>query len=249
MKSNKKVIIGVFICLFAYLLIIVFTYKKNIFDKRYLYIVLDNQVNYLYNNDGFKKINNSDLEKMNLKFNCYEDNINIGEYYLKRGTIWNLFDENNNYKYYSNYILAINGTYPFELDSINYRELSSEEKRYINDKYNISQDIISGKTIDVDLNGDNVQEKIIISSYNGEDINTNDYNLVLIMNNKKYSEIVYNTNLNANNSYDIKAIFKLGEDKYKTIILEEIENIDGDIDTYKKENIIYQYGKKGYQKI
>lgn len=250
--KKKTLIIAILFFLGIYLLIFFLTFKNEIFEKRYVYLILDNQKNYLYNKDGFTLISNEKIEDLNYLYDIYIDGQNIGKYKLQKGEIWNLFDKNNNYKYYDEYFLGIYGDYPISVDNPKKRNLNLEEIKMLKEEYdiNLESDIITGTVYETFLDNDDVKDKIIISTYNeiGENPN-NFYNLVIVKINDNTSILINSKGEQVNCDYDVKSIFRLGNDKYQTLVLEKIENNNGDEETYSIENSIYQFSKKEYQKI
>ena len=250
---NKiKLLIGFIICVTIYMLIMLFIFKDKIFDSDSgLIMVLDNQKNYLYKDGKYQEISTSEIEKED-EFNVYIDGSNTGKYGLKLGNVWNLFDKTNNYKSYKGYLFAINDNSKIEVEKNEFRKLDNNEKSYIKKMYNISKfdNLSNEKVYMIDLNNDEKLDKLICLNYYVVGENKKDYyNLIIAIIDDKNYNIINEKGLKVNSIYDVKMIYKLDKDKYKSIIIEKITNPEGDIHDYNIDDNIYNFDGKKYKVI
>lgn len=248
--KNYKALIVFIVCGFIYMVILLFVLNNSNKQNDKIYLVLDNQINYSYKNGEYTEIDNEEIENIQEKFNVYIDNKNIGKYSLKAGNVWNLFDSENNYKYYKGYLFATNGK--VKISDVNSRKLTESEKEMLEKKYNIKikETINVEEVYDIYLNNNDISDKIICVSYSEVGENTSEfYNLILTNIDGEINTIIKEKGEEVNSLYYIKGIFKIDNEKNNSFIVQKIENYNGDIENYSINDYIYQYKKGIYKKM
>lgn len=89
-------------------------------EKKYDYFVI-NDFCLQKENNKYSTCNLEDVDSK--KFIVYSDNILMGKYYIKRATVWNIFDDNGNYISHSGKITALS-------ESLNIKPISFQEKEF-----------------------------------------------------------------------------------------------------------------------
>ena len=236
MKEKNKIIIVLIIILVIYFIIMRLLFRKS--SNANQFMVIDNNMSLRYSNGNYYKIERKSIEDSNDYFKTYIDNKYYGKYKLRYGTVWNLFDKNDNFKSYNGYLFATN--IDLDVHNINYRNLNESEKDIIKSNYNINNFsfLFTQKVIDIDLNNDGNLDRLIcltnshyldlsnvyIENYNDK----NNYSILFaIINDKlvKINDVIGEVDVAI---YDIKLIYNLKNDKNVNILLEEVRNPLGD---------------------
>lgn len=241
---NKKVsiiIIGILCLMTIVLLILLKDNEKEVIDEN-SYVLIDNQSIWTYKTSWQK----ADSEKVNNKnFNVYIDSVYKGNYTLKYGNKWNLFNDN---KYVSadDNLIALSDN--ITLENIRYEEVNENDLNDINKilSSNYSYDLDISK-IEVDLDNNEYLDYIIsVSNLNNEG-------------QSKYFNLVY-LKLNGDIQVLIKEDIKV-EDYYlapiyKVSYILDIEELNSKnivvnkgfySDAGENGNIMYQLNGKKYE--
>ncbi len=242
------------ICLILCVISLIFAaiYKKNQNSKD-AYFILDNNTNYEYSaSKGFSIVDDSEIQSLNLLFNTYENGQYIGDYYFSKVNSWNLFDKKSEYKSYNGHLFAYHGKMDLKVDNIKSRNINEEEKILISNKYGIYNFdyLFTNQVYEVDLNNDEVIDKIICVSNNSVDMDTRDmYNLIIFVIGDEIKTIIKELNVTTASVYSVKNIFNINNNVYKYIVIESIDNYNGDIESYKVTDMIYEYKKGNYTNV
>ena len=169
-------------------------------NTSYEYFTIESISNFKYNNKT-KKVSNSDSSNLENKlFQTYIDNVYYGQYYLKYGTVWNLFDKNNNFINYDGKLIAFTPNMNINI-------------------YNYSENKITSEI--------EYEAKKMLSNYNYT-YNDNYFNKVYYINDNKY--IVVCTNLyDANEIENFNFIYMNDNNKKYVLINESISSSNNTI--------------------
>ena len=253
--NKSKILIGFIICVTIYMGILLIAFRKQIFGKEEkidIYMVLDNQKNYLYSDGEYTEISDTEIEKLDKTFDTYVNYDDYGNYKLKMGSVWNLFDEKDDFKMHEGYLFAVSDSKKANVETSRPRSLTDEEKNMLKDDYEVSNlnNLMVEQVFDTDLDNDDKIDKLICVSYHeiGEDTK-NYYNLVIaIIADKKYN-IIKEKGSKLDNIYMIKAIFRIDEESHQSFVLEKITNPEGDIESYDVNDAIYRFNDGKYQAV
>jgi hypothetical protein len=266
MKKNKALII-ILIILAIYGVIMWFTFKNNSSnandnnknnintkDTNHYYLTLNNISNWDYYQGNWSKIDTSKIEDSNSYLSAYVNNNYLGDYKLKYGTIWNLFDANDNYVNYNGDLIAFSSNFNVILRSLKSVTLSAEEKTFITNNYNTTNYdyLINNQVINLDLDNNGVNDQIICLSSMDENTNLkkNFYNLVIINLNGTWGTLI---NVNGQDTDDI-----LKSPIYEITNIMNINNIPSIIIKYtygyisespEIGNIMYQLTNSQFKQI
>ena len=251
--NKSKILIGFIICVTIYVGIMLIAFRKQIFGKEEninIYFVLDNQKNYLYSDGYYSEISDNEIDNLDLKFDTYVNYEEFGNYRLQMGSVWNLFDKNDNYIMHDGYLFAVSDSKKANVEAIIPRSLTDEEKQMLKKDYKASNldNLMVEQVFDTDLDNDDKMDKLICVSYHeiGEDMK-NYYNLVIaIIGNKKYN-IIDEKGEKIDNIYMIRAIFRLDDESYQSFVLQNITNPEGDIESYSADDEIYRFDDGNYE--
>ena len=241
MKKSKGIIILI-VVLLIYSLIMFFLFsstqeiknpidnisKKETKENKY-YLVTDNsEFEYYYN--SFKKISTYNIEKQD-KFNIYVNNKMLGEYKLKYGTTWNLFDENSNFKMYNGKLLAITNNLNPKVRDFKIREINEKDKELLINQFVVQtfDYISSNEVVDIDLDNNGIEDEIIcLSSMQESEDSNNHFNVVVIKLNNEIITLIEEKGDSALYVYNIYAIINIFDRVQDNIIISRTEGYDSD---------------------
>lgn len=245
--KNKKLIIIVAVILLAYILVmLIFFNKKN--DKvSGKYLIFDD-INIKIDNGTWKKIDGNDLQKLNIKFNTFVDNEFYGNYYLKYGSTWNLFNDKNEFVSYDGKLFAYTNGINIKLKNLNNTKLSDSDKTYLTNKYNIKNfdDLTTEEVYNLDIDDNGVIDKIICLSRIDSLTSSLDenYNLVLVIFNNKVLELVKEKGNKVYKIYNIDFAFNMNS---SYVIVKDVEGFYTDQAVTTKT--IYMLKNNKYKKV
>ena len=251
MEKKNKIIIVIIIILVIYFIIMNFLFRKDSNTNQFM--VIDNNLSLRYSNGTYYKVERKSIEDSSEYFKTYIDNKYYGKYRLKYGTVWNLFDKDDNFKSYNGYLFATN--MDLDIHDIDSRSLNEEEKEIIRNNYDINNFnfLFTDNVIDIDLNNDGKLDKLVcltnshyldlsnvyIENYNDK----NNYSILFaIINDKiiKIKDVIGEVDVPI---YDIKLIYNFKNDKNINILLEETHNPLGDSQVIIDNVYKYSRGK------
>lgn len=249
--KNKKNIISIILIIICILIIIYLSMfagtkksSKNKSATKY-YLVMDNFANLVYLNHTWQKTSIHEIEEYSKKYVTYSNNHYLGEYSLKYGNIWNLFDANDEFVNYENTLFAYSDNFDLEKVNINIRSINDQELSEISNNFHYSNFnyLISNDVIDIDLDHNGITDQIICISNMGEGkINENQYyNLVYIKLNNQFIQIINENSSNCDilktGIYNLSYIFSTNKNHY--LVLKKTTGVVSD--SPMEDIIMYDY--------
>lgn len=215
-------------------------------DKRNNYFIVTDNSEYEYYYKSFRKTSVSNIEKQD-KFNVYVDNKLFGEYKLKYVSLWNLFDENNNFKMYDGKLFAVSNNLNTKVRDIKIREMNESDKVLLINKFNLNtfNYITTDEVVDIDLDNNGVNDEIIcLSSMQESDNSNNHYNIVVVKLNDDIITLVEEKGDNAKYVYNIYSVINIFDRQQDNIIISRTKDYDSDAPS--TQELIYQYKNNQY---
>ena len=209
------------------------------------YLVTDNS-KYQYYNNKFNKTYIANIEKQE-KFNVFVDNKQFGNYKLKHAAVWNLFDDNNNFKNHTGKLLATTSNMNTKVRDYKIREINDTDKVLLINKYNLStfSYISSNEVVDIDLDNNGVMDEIICLSSMQECENSNNhYSVVAVKLNNEIITLIEEKGDNALYVYNIYSIINIFDREKDELIISRTEDYDSDEPL--TEEYVYQYKNNKY---
>src|SRR5574344_2368510 len=263
--NKNKVLIILLIIILLYAALMFFLYKKGsnnttndvnnntentTITSSAKYLVVNNISNYQYLDGKWSKTSTNNLEDANNKFKVFSDNTYLGEYSLKYGKVWNLFDNKDNFVNYSGKLIAYSNNFNINLKRFTIRNLNEADKKILTDSYQITNfdDLYVDEAVDIDLDDNGVMDKIICASKGGfstdPDVNSF-YSIALVILNGE-NKIVVQEGKDFDKIYNILTYFIMdGNTAY--LDLEYTSNVDTDYQT--NGTVLYQYSDGDFKKI
>lgn len=269
MKKNKVLII-LLIIVVIYALIMFFFFSKNVANNtsnnevelntnnvdtntstKTRYLVLNNIANLKFTSSWFVA-NTEEIENSSNRFKVYANNSYLGEYKLKYGNVWNLFDNNNNFVSYNGNMLAYSNNANINLKKYSVSTLTDDDKKLLKDNYNISNFdyLYTNEVINYDFDNNGILDKIICLSNIGNDLNemANFYSIVVVILNNNKMVVINENNENSslNKVYSVLTYFTMDGNidylvlKYTTGYESEVSN---------NGVLVYQYINNDFQKV
>lgn len=242
---NKKVpiVIICFLCLFTLIIAIVLK-NDDVQEKEInLYVVIDDDSTWLFN-DKWNKITKEDVE--NKKLNVYIDNKYKGNYYLKYGNKWNLFDDNNNFISYEDKMIALsNNVIVANINKVQVNENDIYDiNKILNGYYTSDFDV---NKIEADLDNNGYLDYIFIVSNLNEEEQNNYFNLVYVKLNGNI-QVLINEKIEGKDYYlapiyNLNYILEVNELNCKNIVINKIYFSEAG----SNGNIMYQLIDKNYE--
>ncbi len=262
MKNNKFLIISVITMVCLIIILIVLLWNRNVIlnqdnnptieqpsinnpDYSNDYLIIDNTDIFTYKNNRFTKV----TLVPNSKFVVYVNNQKIGNYYLEKSNVWNLFDENNNYVNYEGNILAFtNNNLNINVREVTVNEIDENDFEYIKQIININSinDLSLNSKIVVDLDHNGINDKIISVSNLDSDNQEKYYNLLYVdLNNKKQiliNNIVKDEDVLIAPNYYLNYVVNINNENIDSIIITKGYYSNSGETT----NLIYRYDAGNY---
>lgn len=193
---NKKVPIIIIIILFIVGIVLFFILKdtkKGVIENDDGYLVIGNESIWESKNNTWKKINYGSVN--NKKMNVFIDNKYSGNYTLKYGKVWNLYDNKSLVMYEESFVAMTQVI--GDIVNTNIENISNEDLKYINNilksNYNLD-DITVNEKINIDLNNDGVKDVIVnVGNLNRDGLDKY-FSLMYVILDGKY-EILINENI------------------------------------------------------
>lgn len=160
---NKKVPIIIIIILFIVGIILFLVFKdtkKEEIKNEDGYLIIGNESVWEIKNNIWKKTSYNNVN--NQKLNVFIDNKYSGNYTLKYGKVWNLYDNKSLIMYEESFVAMTQVI--GDIVNINIENISNEDLKYINNtlKSNYSlDDITVNEKINIDLNNNGIMDIII----------------------------------------------------------------------------------------
>lgn len=209
-------------------------------------LVVNNGTFLEYKNDQFYEINKSVIEKQD-KMKVYINNKYFGDYKLQYGSVWNLFDDKDEYISYNGSLIAFNEEFNIKVRDFTIRNINDKDKVFLINNYNVNTfDYLTyNQAIDIDLDNNGVMDEIIClsSMEDSENIN-NYYNIVVVRLNDNNFTLINEKGKEANAVYSLSGIINILDSPYDSIIVGKMEGIESP-DPIEK-NLVYSYKNDNY---
>lgn len=240
MKKKLVIVLTLIVIIYGFILFIIFGTRDNS-DKSNNFVIFGN-LNLVHGEHSFDKVAKDDIDKYKGTFECYSTGKYLGNYKLTSGEVWNLFDSNGNFVNYDGNLFAVASNLKNNVINFTKSSINDDEKNYILSKYRINNfdNLMNSGAYTFNIN--NKEYKLIILNNVDNvdfDINKN-YNLMLLKNNSKYTEVSFNKK-EKTEIYDIIGV--VGFNKFRDVYIgfDVLTNFDTDYESdeytlFKLEN-------------
>ncbi len=230
MNDNKKVYIGIIVCILILFIILLLTLgiPNMIEEGKKITLLVDHDTTWVYRNKKWSNLTDSEQLKEYdwKKFHIYSNNEKVGSYYLWRDDRWYAFDKDKNaimvegnfFAYQANYTLDI---FPFTMNTISDMTYVNEVLKENNIPTNSA--FTSSYVISLDMDDDDTLEDIyaVTNAFDTDHDSEKTFTFVFMVKNKKiypiYEEIDDKDYYNGCKPY-FTAFIDLGNDsKYEFI--------------------------------
>jgi len=222
-----------------------------IVDSSYTYLLIDNTDIWRYQGKGWYNSKNINDEE---RYSTYINNSYYGDYYLKFIKVWNLFDVNNNYVYYSGNFLAHSKDLKVDIQNFSSVELTSYDFNTINKILNTSFDtntLLNKEKIITDVDSNGINDIIVyVSNIDVADEYDEYFNLIYLILNNDGVSILLNDKSTAYNMlsqpiYSLNYILKIDNNKYSNLIFKK--GYFSEVD--EPSNVMFEYINGKYIKV
>ena len=200
--------------------------QQNIKNKEDKYIVVGNFANLNYSHGLFSKAKVKKIEKIE-KYKVYVNNKYYGDYKLKSGGNWNLFDKNDEYINYNGNLLAYSSNFNVKVrNNYKIREIDEKDKVFLINSYNLStfSNLTINQAIDIDLDNNGEDDEIIcLSSMEESNNDSSYYNIFVIKLNNEVTTLIEEREDDAKYVYSIFGIINIEDSKNDSIIIKKVE--------------------------
>lgn len=226
MKKKTYIIIIVVVLIYGFLMF--FFNKKE--DKKNIskseknvkitdkYLISGNN-NFYYSKGKFFTLSRNYVENSKYPFYTYSDNNELGLTKLKYGTVWNIFDINDNYINYDGYLFAYSNNFKIKKINFDKRELNNDDKDFLTSNLSLTNfsSLAINEVVEYDLNNDSINEEIICVTNIADDSLDSMYSVVILkLNNNNYT-IKLEKEKNMKNQFTIRSLFTLNNEYYLVI--------------------------------
>ncbi len=220
---------------------------NNKTDNKTEYLVIGNTSNLKYNNGVFTKSGKYEIERLD-SLKVYVNNKYYGDYKLKSGENWNLFDNKDEFVNYNGSLIAFSNTFNVKVRS-NYkvREINEKDKVFLINDYNISSfsNLTTNEVIDIDLDNNGVNDEIICISSLDDSIDVKNYfSLVIIVLNEERITLIEEKEDKAIHIYSVYGVLNIDNNDHDSIILTQTEGYISEKPIVS--NLIYNYKNDKY---
>lgn len=270
-KGNKKIlliiIIGIIILIYGAIILVLSNNNQNnnptngnnngsnnnegnlTPTKNYEVLIVNNHSIWKNSDNVWSSIDN--IDDFNEKFIVYINKNYFGEYYLKFVNKWNLLNDNKKIVTYDGKILAYSLDLNIDVKNFNIENNTYVELDEINEiiGYSISlEDLSVNEKIILDLDSDNISDKIVnVSNLDSENQECY-FNLCYAVLNGNIKVLFYNIveeeDLLVEPIYYLQYVLNINNDKYDSIILQESYFSNSG----KTSNVMYKYNGLNYLK-
>ncbi|MBR1416305.1 MAG: hypothetical protein IJ572_00615 [Bacilli bacterium] len=261
MKKYKGLIIFVLLLgVYGLVMYFIFNEKNTVADSKQkenktvenktsqndYYLVIGNSSFLKYQNNSFVNTSLNSIENVNL-FKVFIDNKYFGNYKLKYGGDWNLFNDKEEYVNYEGNLLAASSNLEFTVKNFSIREINDEDKIYLINNYNLNtfNYLTSNQVVDIDLDSNGqIDEIICLSSMEESESINNYYSLLIIKLNGKYHTLIDERGENSNYVYEILSVVNFFNNMQDSIIVSRLEGYISE--NPKTTNLIVNYKNNNY---
>ena len=255
MNKKLSLIITIIIVIFGALLFFIVSKNHNDIktglENKKFYLVLNNFSVWKYNKT-WAKANYSDVN--NKKMSVFIDNKTKGQYYLKYGTTWNLFNDQDEYVNYHGDLIAITPYIKLEFlrysqGVINTDDLNTITRLNANANNITVQELSPKEKIIVDLDSNGINDSIVIVG-NIDIPSQNNYFNIVYVNLNGDIKVLINDKIKMGERlkeplYSFNNVLLFENSKYGSIVLHK---------TYYSQvanpgNLLFDYNKKNYQLV
>lgn len=258
MKKGSRKYIILFLLLVLYVVLYFFVLspkeKENGDLKNYFNVIVGNDANFLLQDKTWKLVYKSEWASSNWKkFQIYEDNDYLGDYYLLYTGVWNLKNSNkSNTSLTFNEKVAIRGDLDYQIKK--FQQIENTEKdsfvRQVLREHSINEDssLTVFQTIPIDLDKDGELEKIYIISNSFIDTESPDqiFNFIFSVDDGTismiYQEVFSSTSLSDTCKPFISNIFEIGNATYFLVNCAKYSDLGKDV-------TLYRYNSNKFTKI
>lgn len=256
-KNRIFIIVSIVIVIYAIIIFAIFgkNNNQNEVDNNQIinnmttsnYIVIDNYANFKYENKKYVRVGNYYVENSNKLFKVYSDNHYLGLNKLKYGTVWNIFNKDDEYINYDGKLFAFTEDLDIKLKTFNKRNLNDQDKELItrefkvdNFDYLVTNDVYE---VDLDSNGE-IDKLYCISNIDVSQLGINRYyNLVFVNMNNEIITLIKEFKASAQmNLYFVGSIFE-NDRNYADIAIVKIKDVETDRSSYVTNIYRYKNGK------
>ena len=249
MKKKRKYVIFIVI-VFIYLIFTGILYLNNKRNK--LYIVVRNDIVWVYQNKELKSLNNKNKKTLNwTKFKVYSDGKKIGRYSLWYDNKWYVFKDNNDPVNYDGELFAYKSQK--NIKALSYKNEEVKDNQYIDfllKKNNIINDnnynVKNYINVDIDSDGEKEDFYLVSNAFKENIVSKKYYAFAFMVKNNKiytiYSDVTKDT-------YDgcipaIDAFIDIdSDDKYEVVFTCSKYSIQ------KSINKVYRFKDKNFEEI
>lgn len=223
--------------------------QENDDSTEFDYLIVGNDECWIYNNGHWNETEPRDFDE---SFSVYVNNNYFGDYKLKYGNVWNLFDTTNKYVHYNGKLLAVTSGISVNLMNYNIQNVNIDDMLEIDMILNsniLQEDLTINEKLILDLDKNGINDKIInVSNLDAENQNIY-FNLTYINlnNNLKIlnKNIVEIENRLIEPVYNLEYVLNINNSEYDSIILRKgYFSNNGDT-----QRILYEYNNENYLEI
>lgn len=251
---NKKISIIIIVVLLAFsgLLLLLFKNDEEEEAKTDIkYLMVDNISVWSNSGNTWSKSNSDQISENDL-YAIYVNQNYMGNYYLKYGNSWNLFDSNNKFIKYDGSFLAHSLDLNINVNNFINQEINEDDLLEISNILNFSinrNDLSLNEKVVIDLDGNGIIDKIInVSNLDSENQMQYFYLMYIVLNNKIYiliNDNVPRTDVLKYPIYEIKYLLNINNETHKSIIVQK---------GYFSEvgetgNLMFQFKDNKYMKV
>lgn len=190
-------------------------------------LIVDNISNWAYLDGAWFTVDTDDMENHN--FAVYVDNKYMGNYRMKYGTVWNLFDNNDSYVEYTGDLFAYSNNFNVNVANYTINGVGPNEITEITNILNheINQNSLSiNEVVQMDLDANGIMDKIVnISNLDSVEEEQYYFNLCYVVLNNQI-KVLINDSVESRELllypvYKLRYIFKYADNNSYSFILQE----------------------------
>jgi len=260
-KYKGLIIVAVLVVIYALSMFVLFGTQKNtpsqedeqIKENEYnttnsseKYFVTIDKNSYRLRGTKLEKVSKGEISSAG-KMKVYTNGKYLGDYRLRYGSTWNLFDDDGNFVNYEGQLISASENVNLKVRNIKIRDLNEEDKVELINKYSINtfNYLTTKDIIEFDLDHNGVNDKIIcLSSKEDSGYANTMYDLVVIKFNGEYQEVINNTQNETPITYNINSIVNTLNNKVDSILLKKNSGIYSD--DVKEEYMLINYKNGKY---
>ena len=216
------------------------------YDNNNYFLVINDTSILRYHNKRFSDVTKSFIENLD-SLKVFVNNKYYGDYKLKYGATWNLFNNKDEYVEYDGNLLAYSPDFNIVVRDTNIRKLNDEDKNLLKNNFRIDifDYLTTEEVIDIDLDNNATMDEIIcLSSMEESDSINNYYSIVLVKLNGEVYKLIDERGENAFYVYNIISVINLLNNDYDSIILSKTEGYISE--SPLTSNLIYNYKNSNY---